>query len=193
METNEVLERVKAFADRAHGDQMRRYSADRYIVHPVRVMETTADYNNDTTVLAAALLHDVLEDTHTTASEVRDFLSTIMSPEDVDKTLKYVNELTDVYIKEDYPSMNRRWRRGKEAERLATASPEAQTIKYADILDNSIDISENDPGFALVYLRESKDMLRQLDKGNPLLRQRVVQEVDDRLKQYFSKANITSL
>jgi (p)ppGpp synthase/HD superfamily hydrolase len=57
------LETIKDFANKAHGDQKRRYTPDKYVVHPIRVMELCKEYTNDVTVLAAALLHDVLEDT----------------------------------------------------------------------------------------------------------------------------------
>ena len=70
----DVLEKIKDFADRAHGDQKRKYTPDRYIVHPVRVMNICREYTNDISVLAAALLHDVLEDTATTKNEIKDFM-----------------------------------------------------------------------------------------------------------------------
>ncbi|MBD0255325.1 MAG: metal-dependent phosphohydrolase, partial [Cytophagales bacterium] len=54
MET--ALTTITAFADRAHGQQMRRYTPERYIVHPVRVMELCREYTTDEAVLAAALL-----------------------------------------------------------------------------------------------------------------------------------------
>ncbi len=63
---DKVLEKVKEFADNAHGDQMRKYTPDRYIVHPIRVMEICREYDSRLPVLAAALLHDVLEDTKVT-------------------------------------------------------------------------------------------------------------------------------
>lgn len=65
-----ILEQIRDFADRAHGDQLRKYTPERYIVHPVRVMEQVQRITNDTTMLAAALLHDVLEDTATTADDI---------------------------------------------------------------------------------------------------------------------------
>lgn len=55
----EVLEQIRDFADKAHGEQMRKYTPERYIVHPVRVMKICREYTDDITVLAAALLHDV--------------------------------------------------------------------------------------------------------------------------------------
>jgi hypothetical protein len=77
-----------------------------------------------------------------------------------------VVELTDVYTKEAYPKLNRRTRKAKEIERLISISPEAQTIKYADIIDNAKEIGKADAGFAPVYLRECKIILQKLDKGN---------------------------
>jgi (p)ppGpp synthase/HD superfamily hydrolase len=161
-----VLEKIRDFADRAHGTQMRKYTPERYIVHPVRVMETCRQYDPQLSVLAAALLHDVLEDTPVGRDEMSVFLRTLMSHEDAEKTLLLVEELTDVYIKADYPQWNRKTRKEKELERITGNSREAQTIKYADILDNCREISSDDPGFARRYLSECLAILKKADKGN---------------------------
>ena len=52
---------------------------------------------------------------------------------------------TDIYTKQNYPGWNRRKRKQKEAERLAVAHPDAQTVKYADIIDNNIECDEHEP------------------------------------------------
>src|SRR3954454_23071399 len=117
MERNAILEEIKDFADRAHGNQMRRYTPERYIVHPIRVMKTCKEYTNDITILAAALLHDVLEDTPVTKKELLAFLLKLMSEENAKRTVQLVEELTDIYIKENYPTWNRKKRKIKEAER----------------------------------------------------------------------------
>src|SRR5687768_12964807 len=121
----EILEAIIRFTDHAHGEQMRKYTPERYIVHPVRVMQICQQYSHDPALLAAALLHDVLEDTPVTKEEVKDFLKTQLSLEDTERAILYVVDLTDVYIKKNYPRMNRRTRREKEAERLSRANPEA--------------------------------------------------------------------
>src|SRR5437762_11401952 len=123
----EILEQIKDFADKAHGEQTRKYTPDRYIVHPVRVMNICKEYTNDISVLAAALLHDVLEDTTATKDEIKNFLLKLLDKQQAEKTVKLVEELTDVYIKKDYPQWNRRKRKEKEAERLSATSSEAQT------------------------------------------------------------------
>jgi (p)ppGpp synthase/HD superfamily hydrolase len=138
---NEVLEKVYQFAAKAHEGQTRKYAADPYIFHPLRVMKTCKQFTADDRVLAAALLHDVLEDTEVTENEMSGWLQTIMSHADARLTLQYVKDLTDVFIKKDYPQWNRSTRKSRELERLTEISADAQTIKYADIMDNSTEIA----------------------------------------------------
>ena len=179
-----VLQQVRDFADKAHGDQMRKYGPPaRYIVHPERVMKLTRQITNDATILSAALLHDVLEDTPTTEKEIKDFLDTLMSPVNAERTLQIVKDLTDVYTKENYPQWNRRKRRTKEADRLTNASPEAQTIKYADIMDNCPEIVREDPDFGQRYISECRELLSKLKKGNPQLRQQAIDTVNNALAE----------
>lgn len=190
---NDILNQVKAFADQAHGKQMRKYTNERYIVHPVRVMEMVREYNQNLPVLAAALLHDVLEDTQVGKRELENFLLTVMDKPVAHATLQLVDELTDVYIKADYPGMNRRARRSKEVERLAACSPDAQTIKYADIIDNIVDIVHQDTDFALVYIRECKQLMEGLNKGHPELYERALQTVNDCMREFWDHANVKAL
>jgi (p)ppGpp synthase/HD superfamily hydrolase len=161
-----TLERVKEFADKAHGDQLRKYSSDRYIVHLIRVMEICRQYTSSLPILAAALLHDVLEDTKVTKHELNEHLSSLMDQEDVKRTMQLVIELTDVYTKAKYPYWNRRKRRHKEAVRIEKTSAESQTIKYADIIDNCSGIAKDDPKFAFLFLRECRMLLKKIPKGN---------------------------
>lgn len=190
---NDILEKVKTFAEQAHGTQLRKYSNEPYIAHPIRVMETVRDYTHELPVLAAALLHDVLEDTNVGQRELGNFLTELMEESLATRTLRITEELTDVYVKSDYPTLNRRTRRTKEAQRLSEVSAEAQTIKYADIIDNVVDISRQETDFALVYMRECKQLLQEIDKGNALLYHRAKQTVDDCLRQFWNKANVKAL
>lgn len=178
----EVLERIKEFADRAHGEQVRTYTLERYIAHPVRVMETCRELTSDVAVLAAALLHDVLEDTPVTEGELLDFLKRVMTEKDAVRTFSLVVDLTDVYIKKDYPKWNRRQRKAKEYDRLAEADPLAQTIKYADVIDNSVGVGKQNADFAQVSLLEYRQLLMKIDKGNDKLRKRAQDAVENELK-----------
>lgn len=179
----EILERIKYFADQAHGDQRRKYTPDRYIVHPIRVMEICKKYTNDITILAAALLHDVLEDTSVQKEEMKDFLLTVLNPQQTSRTIRMVEELTDVYVKKDFPGLNRKSRKAKELERLKSTSADSQTIKYADILDNSIEIATQDTDFALVYVTESQKILQNLTSGNAVLHADAVEVIDEVIRK----------
>lgn len=175
---NEVLTYIREFADNAHGSQVRKYTGERYIGHPVRVMETVKQFNPEVTVLAAALLHDVLEDTPIKAQGMELALLTVLEPTQANKTVQMVIELTDIFIKNDFPRLNRRTRKQREALRLSAISPEAQTIKYADIIDNVTDIVNQDADFARVFVREAKEILTGMTAGNAILRQHAIALVD---------------
>ena len=180
---DKILEQVKDYADKAHGEQLRKYTPDRYIVHPVRVMLICREYTDDIAILSAALLHDVLEDTPVQKDELKGFLMKVMSPEQARMTLKYVVELTDVFTKKDYPALNRKKRKLKEIERLGKVSKESQTIKYADIIDNSNEIVDQDPSFAPVFLSECREILLKIPDGNVELYQRATKTVKEALKK----------
>ncbi|HEY8401332.1 MAG TPA: HD domain-containing protein [Cytophagaceae bacterium] len=182
-----LLSKVIQFADTAHGDQVRRYTGERYIVHPERVMKLLREYTDDVTILSAAILHDVLEDTPTTREEIFEFLKSLMGASRARHTTQLVVELTDIYVKEKFPKLNRKQRKTKEAERLGKTSAEAQTIKYADLIDNALDISQNDKDFAPGFLKECQMMLVKMDKGNYELYKRTELTLNTCLKEFESE------
>ncbi|HVK96480.1 MAG TPA: HD domain-containing protein [Flavisolibacter sp.] len=180
---DEILKEVEAFAEKAHGDQTRKYSNERYIAHPVRVMKMCKEYTSSLPMLAAALLHDVLEDTPVTKKELHHFLLSQMNSNDADETIRLVDELTDVYTKEKYTRWNRRKRKEKESLRIEQTSADSQTIKYADIIDNCREIATDDPEFAPVFLKECKMLLKKMMKGHQELYKIAVEKVNTSLKQ----------
>lgn len=183
----EILDKITDFGDAAHGEQLRKYAPDRYMVHPKRVMQKLENYTDDITILAAALLHDVLEDTSVTAKEIEDFLNTLLTSEQSKKTVSLVIDLSDVFVKRDYPKLNRKERKRMELERLIKTSPDSQTIKYSDILDNTLEIVDEDPSFAKVYLNEVSLILKNLDKGHPELRKEAEYAVNNGLHKLKQK------
>ena len=68
-----VVEKAYEFAKEAHKD-VRRASGDPYITHSLAVAETVHEWKLDNSSIAAALLHDVLEDTNITTKDIeKDF------------------------------------------------------------------------------------------------------------------------
>lgn len=183
MSTDEILTAVRDFADQSHGDQMRKYTPDRYIVHPERVMKICKKYTDDPCILSAALLHDVLEDTSVSRDQILNFLKTLMSASDAVKTLKLVEELTDVYVKDAYPQYNRKKRKELELARIMRISKEAQTIKYADILDNCREIVKHDRAFAGKFLNECRAILYSIRLGEKELHERSLSTVQQAMQE----------
>jgi len=157
------LEFVCFFAKTAHGEQKRKYTNDPYIVHPVSVANIVASVCFDPDVIAAALLHDVVEDTPVTLSELRAVFGV--------RIASFVSEVTDVSRPQDG---NRAVRKKLDREHLAKASPQAQTIKLADLIDNTKSIVAHDPDFAKVYLQEKRALLEVLTMGHHILYDRAV-------------------
>lgn len=69
MEDLALIERAFRFAEEAHGGQMRA-SGEPYLTHPAAAAETLAKLNLDAHTIAAALLHDVIDDTPVTIEEI---------------------------------------------------------------------------------------------------------------------------
>ena len=175
---NEILVEVQNFAAEAHKGQRRKYADEDYIFHPIRVSSTCRSATGSLPVLAAALLHDVVEDTEVNYERLRIFLNQVMTHKDAELTFSLVKHLTDVYTKEAYPKLNRRQRKEKEHQRLAKTPTDAQTIKYADIIDNCLDIADSGDDFAPKFLQECRSLLQKMDKGDPGLRQQAMDVVE---------------
>lgn len=66
----ELVKKAYEFAAKAHQDQKRK-SGEPYIIHPLTVAENLIDLHLDTPTIAAALLHDVVEDTRYTLRDLQ--------------------------------------------------------------------------------------------------------------------------
>ena len=159
---NDVTERARRFATRAHDGQVRKYTGEPYIVHPIAVAKLVRSVDLDDEVVAAAFLHDVVEDCAISIEEIAERFGS--------RVAQFVGEVTNVSRPEDG---NRKARKALDRAHLSKASPEGKSIKLADMLDNSQSIIPRDPGFARVYLREMELVLPELSDGNPVLWSRV--------------------
>jgi GTP diphosphokinase / guanosine-3',5'-bis(diphosphate) 3'-diphosphatase len=141
--------RARAFAMRKHGSQMRRYENLPYIAHLDRVTDLLRAQGCDNpATIAAAYLHDTVEDTSATIDEIHQ----AFGPE--------VAEL--VYWLTDAEKGERKIRKLMSAWRLGRAPWKAKLIKLADFADNTPSIVAHDPGFAPVYNAEKRMILRMM-------------------------------
>lgn len=163
--TGHTAKFAKAFVEHAvdygagaHGEQKRKYTGLPYVTHCIAVAEMVATVSDDSEVIAAAILHDCLEDTLATFTDIL----LAFGP----RVARLVMEVTDASRPGDG---NRATRKLIDLQHLAKSSPEGATIKLADIIDNSRDILKHDPDFAKLYLKEKAAALSVLQHGNKAL------------------------
>jgi (p)ppGpp synthase/HD superfamily hydrolase len=155
-----TVERARVFATAAHAavKQVRKYTGEPYINHPFHVMSIVKTVPHTDAMLAAALLHDTVEDTGVTID--------LIEQEFGSEVANLVSWLTDVSRPEHG---NRAVRKQLDLEHTAQAPAAAQTIKLADLISNTSSIVKHDLNFAETYLKEKAALMRVLTKGDPAL------------------------
>lgn len=153
-------QRALAFAKAAHEsvNQKRKYTGQDYIVHPIAVAEIVRSVTHTSDMIAAALLHDTVEDTPTELCDIDDEFGYDIA--------ELVYWLTDVSKPSDG---NRKVRKEVDRQHIAKAPVAAKTIKLADLIDNTSSIRELDPDFWRVYRHEKLRLLEVLKEGDPAL------------------------
>ena len=155
-----LVEHARIFATAAHAavGQTRKYTGEPYVVHPIEVASIVKNAGGTEAMVAAALLHDVLEDTGVTFDLLVDQFGS--------EVAELVLWLTDVSRPEDG---NRSTRKALDRQHSAAAPADAQTVKVADLISNTRSIVAHDPSFAKTYLEEKRLLLDVLTKADPLL------------------------
>ena len=159
-----IVEKARIFATAAHAAvaQLRKYTNEPYIVHPAEVFSIVSTVDGATAeMLAAAWLHDVVEDTGVTIEVIKEMFG--------EEVAELVGWLTDVSRPEQG---NRATRKAIDRAHTAMAPAEAQTIKLADLISNCTSIVEHDATFAKTYLEEKRLLLEVLTKGDRSLWER---------------------
>lgn len=126
--------RAVHFAADKHRDQRRKDAkASPYINHPIALAQVLSEEAgiNDIDVLCAAILHDTIEDTHTTVDELREHFG---------------HRITDIVLEvTDDKSMSKEQRKKLQIEHASHKSPEARLVKLADKICNLRDILASPP------------------------------------------------
>jgi len=123
-----LLDRAIIFAVKAHAGTERRGKGYPYIVHPLEAVSIVATMTSDQELLAAAALHDTVEDTDVTVEQIR--------AEFGDRVANLVDTESDT--KPKGVSMEASWHIRKQAaiERLAKADRDAKIVALGDKLSN---------------------------------------------------------
>ncbi len=153
------------FVKLAHKDQKRKYTGEDYHHHLYNVATIIDEYVPKS--IEIALCHDLFEDTDVDFNTLYNFLISIKYiPSVAYNICNVVTELTDVFIPQKFPYLNRKTRKHLETLRIAKISPKAQSIKCADIIDNTISIFDHGDEFKFLYGKEIEEKLKVLNKAN---------------------------
>jgi myo-inositol-1(or 4)-monophosphatase len=124
----DLLDRAILFAVKAHHNTERRGKGFPYIVHPMEAVEIVATITPDQELLAAAALHDTIEDTDVTVEQLRDEFG--------DRIAQLVHAESDQFT--EGVSEEDSWHDRKQAaiDRLRDASHDAKIVAMGDKLSN---------------------------------------------------------
>lgn len=149
------IDYVIEFIAMAHEGQTRKYTGEAYVEHPMEVARIVRDVDYNLDMIAAAMCHDIIEDTDYTLADVEKVAGKVSA--------SFVDWLSN----KEYPfATSRKHRKALIAAHLAKAPDAVKTIKLADILHNTPTIIKYDPDFAKVYVAENKLLLKSLKGGN---------------------------
>jgi len=169
-EVKEILIlRAVDFAARKHRDQRRKdEKTSPYINHPISVSLLLAQIGQitDPEVLAAAILHDTVEDTKTTTEELEEAFGK--------RIRKLVEEVTD---NKRLPKAERKQFQIDHAHEL---SPDAVLIKLGDKISNVLDVTQSPPtNWDLQRRKEYLDWAEAVVRNCP--------KVNAALEEHFSR------
>ena len=150
----ELLDRAIVFAVRAHAGTERRGKGFPYIVHPMEAVEIVATMTPDQELLAAAALHDTVEDTDVTIEQIRaefgDRIAALVASES-DTPVAGMSDEESWYV-----------RKQAAIDRLTHASHDAKIVALGDKLSNMRAIArdyavQGDALWNLFRVKERKD------------------------------------
>lgn len=152
-----IIDKAQMFAAGAHAGvgQKRKYTGEDYIHHPVAVAEIVRNNGGTDEMIAAAMLHDTIEDTQITFGHIFSLFG--------DRVAEMVDALSNKAIAEDGNRetrffINVRALRGR-------LDMQSRVIKLADLIHNTQSITKYDQKFAAQYLAEKAFMLSVLFSG----------------------------
>ncbi len=124
----DLFDRAAVFAIRAHHNTERRGKGFPYIIHPMEAVEIVATITTDPELLAAAALHDTIEDTDVTVDQIR--------AEFGERIANLVHAESDQFT--EGVSEEDSWHDRKQAaiDRLAAAPHDAKIVAMGDKLSN---------------------------------------------------------
>lgn len=164
------------FAKEKHKGQKRKFGGTDYVVHPSRVANIVRDFKKESKNLLslriASYLHDTLEDTETSAAEIREKFGNLV--------LSLVKELTS-----DIDKINKIGKAEYLADKLTNDLTDyGLVLKLADRLDNVSDFPKASQSFIEKYKKETNFIINKLEKERKLTstQKKLINAIKDKMK-----------
>ncbi len=180
-----IILEASRYAEEKHRGQIRKYTGEPYIMHPIRVAGVISYLPCSTEVLVAAgFLHDVSEDC---GVDIADIALHLRQYPECEQVAELVDELTNPSKK--HPGLPRYKRKEMDLLHIGKASKEAQIIKMVDRIDNLLDyptdVQEARDFVHDVYFSESVKLYYTIKGADEWLAKRF-EETLDKVADAFS-------
>ena len=179
-----ITQKAKLVATVAHKacGQIRKYTGEDYIVHPIDVAEKLIEFGfrSDRNLISSAYLHDVDEDTGLDSKFIKDEFG-----EDISHL---VFEVTNP--SKQFPELSRKKRKAMDLESLKSVSKRVKVLKLSDVSCNAPSIIRCDPEFAKTWVYEAYDVINVCREGSEELYQDAKYHLDGYVNTLPIKGNL---
>lgn len=152
----DVYKDALRLAYKAHNGQVRKFSGDPYVLHPIRVANKVKEYLAEDYWQAVALLHDVIEDCPDISSyEIEGVCNGISAD------IMWLTKPSDKFV-------NRQAKLDSYLRLLSCAPVEIRIIKMLDRIDNFCDIPVEEIKNMEYYFKEGDKLLEAISKNLPI-------------------------
>ena len=149
----DIFDEALCFAIEKHSGQVRKLNNSPYILHPLEVAEIVGTMTSDREVLAAAVLHDTVEDTDATLEEIRAKFGKRIS-------LLVMTETEDKRV--DKPPAET-WEQRKEETLVVLENTKDKSVKMMWLGDKLSNIRS----FAREYRKKGDELWQSFNQKNP--------------------------
>ena len=170
----EQIERAIAYADKKHGTQKRKDGSP-YIIHPLAVAEIVAETGLDTDAILAAILHDCIEDTDASHSDIASLFGTTVA-----ELVEGVTKLTRV---EYYSHEQQQMENLRKMFMAMSKDIRVVLIKICDRLHNARTLQFQSPAKQISKSQETMDVFAPL--AHRLGMQKIKWELEDISLRYL--------
>jgi (p)ppGpp synthase/HD superfamily hydrolase len=173
---SDLIEQAKAFATERHKNQPRKYEGTPYITHPIAVAARLEQFSHDPELIAAAYLHDTVEDTSTTLDEIGEKFGK--------RVQCLVHELTS-----DKPLAQKVGKAKYLIDKINHMSAQARLIKFIDREHNVSALDHGPKSFSERYSKETAEILSNLNFSPSFEEQEIITSIWEKIRPFLPKLN----